>query len=119
MYGSEKNRVLPSCPHPALPTAFAYTIVLYIVLAICAFLTRCDDLTAGSDYYSECAMLTMSNSILQAREVYAITVDDRIWQLLLMYLGYQQYKKSCSGRTHHENTAMFLIACYFSRNSIC
>jgi len=108
MYRSDNYKFYPSLAGSALLPAFACTKILYVVLAICVFLTCSGEFTADGDNYSSCGTFNMSDSALQESRVFTITIDE--WDMAASGSGFrlEEIQKSCSGRTHHENTAMLM-----------
>jgi len=116
MYRGKKYRIIPSCADRVYLPSLIYTIILYINLIV---LASYDGFTIQRRLLFEVAKFNMFNSAINDSRVFVIFIEE--WIVAASAVGFRlkEIQKSCSGRTHHENTAMFLIACYFSRNSTC
>jgi len=86
MYGSEKYRNFPSCGNPTLPTVFAYTIVIYIVLSICVFITGCNEFTSVTEYYPDWVVYRSTDSDIPDSREFATTIDE--WNVKYIGTGF-------------------------------
>jgi len=87
MYGSEIYRIFPSCADPALLPAFVYTIVLYILTAICVFFTGCDEFTGVKEFnYPDWIVYRSTDSDIPDSREFAIAIDE--WNVKCIGTGF-------------------------------